>query len=554
MNDLKRILSIPRKAPEGEIRDFTPIFKREGGAMRLRDIQNIILGEAGKAGGLLGIVGVGEGKTLASFLIPHLFNSSRPLLLLPAALRAQAQADWITYGAHFHLPQNYNMRSYEELSTQPGLLRGLMPDLIVCDEVHKLKSLTSARTRRVKKYLSYCVRSGRDLPKFVGLSGSITSTSIHDYWHLCLWALVEKSPLPTKWSLLEAWASVLDEGRGGKRADLTTLRPLMELFGTSSPREAFMRNLTSSLGVVVSRKPSPPCKLKITKLKTQPDKKVGRLIAALNKTWCFNGEELPSALHVTRVRRQLICGFGYFWDWPSEPDREWLEKRSAWAKATRIFSARAPEGLDTPALIERAVIQFLNRELDIKLPRELVMSYIGWHGVKDRPLPPIGVRWYSDYFLRLVVNWVAKQTEPPLVWYEHRALAIALAKLTGWPVYGPGDDELLTSISHPHVALISIRAHSAGKNLQAWGNHFIAHPLSDGARYEQLLGRSHRTGQSRASVTVAIPSWGEFEFALNSAKEKAQYIRESTGLEQRLLKAEWSEELTVQLPLKSSKD
>ncbi|MBV30311.1 MAG: hypothetical protein CL504_06735, partial [Actinobacteria bacterium] len=82
-----------------------------------------------------------------------------------------------------------------------------------------------------------------------------------------------------------------------------------------------------------------------------------------------------------------------------------------------------------------------------------------------------------------------------------------------------------------------------GKNLQAWGNHFIAHPLSDGARWEQLLGRSHRTGQTRKVVTVTVPTFAEFGVALASAREASRYIEESTGLDQRLLQGDWIKQI-----------
>ena len=78
-----------------------------------------------------------------------------------------------------------------------------------------------------------------------------------------------------------------------------------------------------------------------------------------------------------------------------------------------------------------------------------------------------------------------------------------------------------------------------GKNLQVWGNHFVAHTLSDGARWEQLLGRSHRQGQRRATVSVTVPNFSEFSGALASAQQGARYIEEATGLNQRLLRADW---------------
>ena len=141
------------------------------------------------------------------------------------------------------------------------------------------------------------------------------------------------------------------------------------------------------------------------------------------------------------------------------------------------------------------------------------------------------MKWFSDYFLA-IINWVKNQKEPPLVWYEHTALAQALSQLTKLMSYGTKEaDKALTQVKDPHVALISIRSHSQGKNLQAWGNHFIAHPLSDGARWEQLLGRSHRTWQKRKAVTVTVPSYAEFGVALQSARESAKYIEDSTETE-----------------------
>lgn len=539
--DIQRIIDLERRS--GTPPDFSPYLKTPDGQMTLRPIQNEMLWQASLAKGMLGLVGVGEGKTLASFLMPRVLKAERPLLLIPASMRSQARADWGSYGEHFHLPPQMEMRSYEEISTQPGLLKQLKPDLIVADEVHKLKNPQSTRTRRLIRHFTWCARNNETVPMFVGLSGSITSTSIKDFWHLALWALKDNTPLPMKWNYMNAWSMCLDKGRTADRKDLTTLMPIMVRFKSTDVRDTFKQNLLSAKGVVISHKSPPPCQLDLYEYTTKVGPKVTKMISDLNETWQTpQGEELDSALALVRLRRQMICGFYYYWDWPNgQVDRDWMDARSNWSKACRIFCSRAPEGLDTPALLERAILMYLRKEIDVKFPKELVLAYIEWMKQKDKPLPPVGVKWFSQYFLAAIIQWAKAQKEPPLIWYEHTALAHALCQLTGWPMYGTGDksDEALTQVKVPHTAVISIRAHSQGKNLQAWGNHFIAHPLSDGARWEQLLGRSHRQGQTRKVVTVTVPSFAEFGVALASAREASKYIEESTGLKQRLLSGQW---------------
>ena len=71
-----------------------------------------------------------------------------------------------------------------------------------------------------------------------------------------------------------------------------------------------------------------------------------------------------------------------------DPDTDWLEARFPWAKAWFIFwwNARS-EGLDTPALLERALIMFLKKEIEAKFPKELVLAYVDWAKEKHKPLP-----------------------------------------------------------------------------------------------------------------------------------------------------------------------
>jgi hypothetical protein len=87
---------------------------------------------------------------------------------------------------------------------------------------------------------------------------------------------------------------------------------------------------------------------------------------------------------------------------------------------------------------------------------------------------------------------------------------------------------------------MSIAAHGTGKNLQAWENQIVAHPLSHPARWEQMVARTHRNGQTADSVRVHYYSHQLFGRALRKARNDAQYIYETTGQEQRLIYADWN--------------
>ena len=142
MSEVLRILSLPIK--NNNIPDMTKFFKTPNGTMNLRPIQSEILYTAQEAQGLLGLVGVGEGKTLSSFLLPHVLSKKgTSLLIIPANMRAQCLKDWQTYEEHFFLPKRVELRSYEEISTSPNLLKAIAPDAIICDEVHRLKNKKS---------------------------------------------------------------------------------------------------------------------------------------------------------------------------------------------------------------------------------------------------------------------------------------------------------------------------------------------------------------------------------------------------------------------------
>lgn len=542
VSDIQRVVELPSK--NVKYPDLTDKFKKRTSNWRLRPIQSEILYRAYQNQGLLALVGVGEGKTLASFLLPHVLEKTMTgiaLLIIPANMRAQCLKDWETYSNHFHLPQKVELRSYEEISTTPNLLKTINPDFIICDEVHKLKNRKSTRTKRLARYISKRYRENRPV-KFVGLSGTMTSTSIKDFAHIAIWALREKAPVPINFMTLEKWASVLDRDGKPSKASKASMYPLVSKFG-GDERTAFKRRLISVNGTVTSLRSRPNVNLHLIERIVNIPENIAEGINKVNDTWqAPNGDELSSPLEKVRVLRQLICGFYYFWNWPNGVvDKEWLETRSEWNKEVRKYLERAEEGYDSPALVRNAVIRHLTGVAREKVPVSLLKAFKDWYPHSQKEPPPTGVKWISDYLIDDINEWSKRQKDAPIIWYEHIAFASRLGRKTGYPVFGQGSasDRALLSVDRPIPAIVSARAHSQGKNLQVWGNQIIANPLSDGARYEQLLGRCHRTGQQRKNVLATIYNHNIFSSALSQAKLSAVYVEETTEQEQRLNYGTW---------------
>ena len=243
--DLERVLNLPRRDwetyAESAAALLTQKLKTPNGTQTLRPAQAASLIEIHDQRGLLGGQRVGAGKTLTSFLASAVLESKEPLLLVPASLREKTKHEY--WEAKKHWKVGYlSIVGYEELSLEKNknLLFDLNPDLIVADEAHKLKRLESGRTKRVNRYLE-----AHPDTVFVGLSGTITSKSLLDYWHLVLWALREGAPLPLKYPEARDWAWALDaKVRPGERLSPGALKKFGE-----PVREGFKNRLTSTPGV-----------------------------------------------------------------------------------------------------------------------------------------------------------------------------------------------------------------------------------------------------------------------------------------------------------------
>ena len=509
--------------------------------VRLRHVQIEALAVLGTCRGLLGAIGVGHGKTLIAILGAVMVGARRPVVMVPPSLRETFAVELDKFKDAFDLPA-VEVVAYSMLSRPEGtdLLRKLAPDYIFADEAHSLRHPTSARTRRLLRYLE-------ENPEtvFAAASGTLTSRSIRDYAHLSRHALGSGSPLPLLSSHLDSWANVLDvDGRPSWR-DWQTIEPLLEEFGDDmrvfkrgkakheAARDAFRLRLRSAPGVVATDDESAACSLLLLEIdEPKIPEEVVEALASISDGISPDGETVyEDDISAWRASRQVSAGFFYRWAWEETPsgqrDEEWMRARSGWSRhVRRQLEKDAREGYDSPALVARRVQAEIDGDPRLVKSSAIHRALDAWRRVSDRPAPPTVPVWLSPYLVDAVLTWVEAIGEPVLIWYESKALGERIAEAGGWPLCGPGNPPKAPA----RTCVVSINAHNKGLNLQAWRSSLVVEPPSSGQTWEQLIGRTHRAGQTADEVEVFVFVGPEpFARAFASAKDQAVYQSATTG-------------------------
>ena len=500
--DLARILALPRRTWSREDADaavqiLTDALRTTQGTMRLFPIQAIALTEMARHRGLVAPIPVGGGKTLISLLAPRMFRDvQRPLLLVPAHLRDKTRADEAELRHHWALPPNIRIQSYQTLSrvNAATFLDDFKPDLIIADECHYLRNPRAACTRRVTRYL-------RDRPDtiFVGMSGTLMGRSIRDMAHLCEWGLHDGSPVPIRHFAVDEWARALDSKVSPDQRMSPGALARLRSHQTQPIREAFRDRFLSTPGVVAftPRDVGVPLTIQAHLLPAPP----GPLDAAwkgLREEWITpDGWECVDGIEVWRHAREIGLGCFYVWD-PRPPDH-WIQARRAWGAECRYILQNNRRNLDTELQVKRAI--------DAGQYPEAAHVLARWREVEPTFIPNVRAEWVSDHALRWIREWAARTGG--IVWVDHVEVGHAI----GLPYYAEMGIDRATGKSiekadpadGPIVA--SIAANATGRNLQRWTRHLVVGPPPNGARWEQLLGRSHRTGQTQpVHVDVLIAS------------------------------------------------
>jgi hypothetical protein len=597
--DLQRIQALPRRAApvspaaaewlEKVTHYMTRALRRErttpcrcrdldpaGCLDRLRPIQAAALYEAPRAGGELGFIGTGHGKSGLNILLPMVFPGVRTaLLLIPADLRAQFhQHDYPLWSQHFRVPilagqappwdantPVLHVLSYSELSqnTRSGYLSELKPDLIIADEGQKLKNPAGAAAGRVDRYLRE-----NPLARLCVHSGSLTKRSMYDYAHLADHSLGVRSPVPRDERTLEAWAEVLDPD---KEADGPGELRLLCAPG-ETVEAGFQRRLIETPGVLATQESAVDVPLYFARRvpPALPDAVKAEVLHTRQTDERPDGEILVDDMERARCLRQLACGFYYRWTFPRgefvSVIERWFEVRKGWMKELRDeLRYRAREHLDSPLLLTRAATRWHDgytwhdeqggvhteppHSRSGPLPVWASDCWPAWREVRDSVQPATETVWLSDWLAADAAAWALDA--PGIVWYEYGAFGAKIAELAGLRLYGGGpeaSEEILKESGRQSI-VASIRAHGTGKNLQQWARALVSNPPADGGTWEQAVARMHRPGQRAARVDVSYYAHTrELADALEKAKRFADYIESTTGTAQKLCHGVWESRQT----------
>lgn len=532
--DFERVLSIKRREWKPEqiekVRDLlterfvTPLGRREGA--RLLPVQGQVLAEAYTQGGIFAGVGVGHGKTLMTCLAPAMLEAKRALLFVKAGLRDKTIKDIREYRRHWQIP-DFAIVNYEQLSNAnfADVLERVNPDLIMADEAHALKNSKAARTKRFLRFMK-----GSQDTKFMALSGTMARNSLRDYWALINLALRYDSPLPIPWIDLQDWADALDANvKDHKRADpgaLVALCPESLKTPGMTPltmaRTGFQNRLRVTPGVILTTTGSADCSLILTKRELDVPPEVEKALDNLRDTWeAPNGDLIEWAIELWRYGREIASGFFSIWD-PEAP-RPWYDARRDWHRFVRDVLKENEPGLDSPLQVARA---FKHEKV-----------YRKWAEVRDTFKPHSKPVWISDYVVKDAAEWL--QEGDGICWTEHPCVGHAIAAASGFRYFGAGpeDAKAILDVQGPFIA--SIRAHGTGKNLQRYSRNLITSCIPDAATWEQLLGRTHRTGQKADEVTADVyVQCVEMQDSFDKALREARFIKDMHGETQKLLFAD----------------
>ena len=548
--ELERILRSPRRewseaSAQTLASMLTPLLSRPGGTMALRPIQAQALHDAGVHGGGFFPIRVGGGKTLLSLLLAYVIGLRRPLLLIPASLKEKTKREARELAKHWRIPfEILRIESYEQLSTPQSkyMLLNYLPDGILTDESHRLKSTKAAVTKRVDEYMDKYPST-----VFAAMSGTITKRSIKDYAHILRWCLKDRAPVPRVWNEMEKWSQALDEKlksiarvHPGALLQMTTPEDWTEAEGDEvrAARLGYRRVLAETPGVVCTTEGFAGSSIyidtDILPAKESSASIEGAFTHLRDDGLTPDDWPLTDSMSIWRHARELAIGFYYRWS--PRPPPEWLMARKVWFTHIREILKHNQLRLDSDFVVTRQVTSHPEWDNDAYQALQV------WRQVEPTFVPNTEAVWFDDTVIQRVAKWLSKHPRG-IAWVEHTTFGERLAATTGLPYFGRGGKDAhgraIDGGEYLGPCIASVASNSTGRNLQWWCDNYLVSCPPGGAAWEQLLGRTHREGQEADEIhTTVLIACIEHYDALVRATNDAQYIQDSTGQAQKLLYAD----------------
>lgn len=529
--EMRRILALPRRTVR-RVADADLSDTLRSWAPHLKEAQVIALHEleiSQNPRGIFGDIGVGAGKFLVAMLAGKLLGLRRSLIITDSQLITQARREIDKFRDRFEAAGWEPMLlSYEALSGTDAvhILDKLDPQIVSCDEAHRLCHRESARTQRVLTFASQ-----HEEVRWNILSGSLQRRHLCEIDHLAELALRDGSWLPQTDAAFSEWEMVLDRGAQPSTEQVAKLSPLMTWAGKETPQEAYRERYLSTPGVVSIHDTGPGMSLRVGKICSSLTGTIEQAFDDLTATWTLpDGTELVDSIEFRRHSQTLSIGFYYSVTYPDTPAEildAWKEARRGWQRELRQqLHYRRYLDLDTVARVERAAIAGYG------VPTSVIEAHRAWVAVQETVTPTHKTVWIDTAPVEQAVRLLKRTTSGLLWFYNSTALRPVLEDL-GVPVFAGGDPA--PSADLPYAAC-SVRSHGTGKNLQTWSNQIILEAPSSAGAWEQLLGRTHRHGQEADAVTAQILCTTWFNHAqFFSAHKEALEIEEKFGTKQRLV-------------------
>lgn len=509
--EFRRVRDLPRRRwnPENTQRAidyWTAIFRTPAGTQTLFAPQAQTLSELHAYRGALCGAAVGDGKTLISFLAPHVVGSQRPMLLMPGGLVAAKKKALVDVTRDWRVHPSIRIESYEVISRQGDrVLEEYDPDLIVADEAHKLKNVHrggAACARAVLRFLQTRAQQGRRV-SFLPMSGTFFEHKLEDFWHLAGWALPDGQLfMPYSKDEMREWSAALSVPTG--RRDEVRFAPgaLLTLphVSTGDPltdaRHAFRDRMLDTPGVIMSSgEQGTGASLSIHAhcIPRVPDHIEQHFHTLRSKLETPDGWTLNEPMQCWAVATQLAQGFCQVWD--PRPPHEWQMRRLEYGQAVREILRTNRRNLDTWLQVANAIDQGL-------YGRAVQQARAAWLEIEPTFIPNSIPYWLDDFAINACARWGRPHS---IVWVHWRAFGERLAKVTGWPYYQDGgltaDGRSIEDADGKTPVIASIEANKTGRDLQkTFDRSLITQCPGTGLALEQLLGRQHRTGCTFDSI------------------------------------------------------